>query len=295
MSFSDRVAINVPPIFLRLALAITFFWAGAGKLLETASFQGEDAARLANMGVLPQVENATPTEIIPESLPEPSASADPNAFGEPFAFVRTQDTETVTDAATNVATEAGSAIESAAEDTIDAIESTIETTQTYTAADFPEPGNYRRVYGLALVVHKAAFPSPDAEGNVRQPFWPEWAGEGRWPVVLAWAAATTELLGALLLVIGFLTRFTGLALAGTMANAAWLTQIGPALQSGDTVLGFLPNYPTFDVAAWTPLLWQFALFCAGSALLFSGAGALSLDRTGRRASDDEDAEEDDDE
>ena len=144
--------------------------------------------------------------------------------------------------------------------------------------------------GIALQIDKAARPDAGADGTTPRPFWPQWAGEGTWPVVLAWAAAATELLAAVLLVFGFLTRLAGLALAGTMVVAAWLTQIGPALQSGDTVLGFLPSYPAFGME-WTTPLFQLTLFCAGLGLFFAGGGALSLDRLGRRQ-DEDDAEDD---
>jgi hypothetical protein len=63
-----------------------------------------------------------------------------------------------------------------------------------------------------------------------------------------------------------------------MANAIWLDQIGPALQSGQTHFGFLPGYPGFDVNAWRPLMWQFTLLMAAFALACTGSGALSLDR-----------------
>ena len=63
-----------------------------------------------------------------------------------------------------------------------------------------------------------------------------------------------------------------------MVAAIWLTQIGPAMQSGVTTLGFLPSFPAFDIAAWQPLLWQFILLCASASLFFAGPGGLSMDR-----------------
>ncbi|MEM7755951.1 MAG: DoxX family protein [Planctomycetota bacterium] len=273
MTFSQRVAITVPPIFLRLVLAITFLWAGLGKVLETAPFEGAAAARLANMGVQPEIADNTPPPLpdaVPDNLPDDLPDTLPEAHDTPEALEP----------------------EARAFDTTDhAFVRTQANPEIYTAADFPEPVQFKRVYGLALVVDLATTPPPAADGTIPPSFWPHWAGEGSWPVVLAWAAVATELLAAVLLLFGFLSRLAGLAVAGTMLSAAWLTQIGPALQSGDTALGFLPAYPAFEIAAWTPLLWQFSLFCAGMAVAFAGAGGLSLDRLSRRKNTDEDEEE----
>jgi len=82
-----------------------------------------------------------------------------------------------------------------------------------------------------------------------------------------------------------------------MLGAMWLTQFGPALRSGTTVLGILPAH----AGAWAPdaagnpvygpLLWQFALLMASLALALSRPGALAVDsaifgRGSRRAGPD---------
>jgi uncharacterized membrane protein YphA (DoxX/SURF4 family) len=273
MTFSQRVAVAVPPIFLRLVLAITFLWAGLGKVIESAPFEGAAAARLANLGVQPELPADAPApfpDTLPDTLPEAHEPIDPAPPIDPIdPEARAPQSQTQAPAFVRTQTRA----------------------EVYTAADFPEPVMFKRVYGLALLVDTATTPAPGPDGTTPEPFWPQWAGEGSWPVVLAWAAVATELLAAVLLIFGFLARLAGLAVAGTMVSAAWLTQIGPALQSGDTALGFLPAYPAFEIAAWTPLLWQFALFGAGMAIAFSGAGALSLDRLGRRRDEDDDETE----
>ena len=75
-----------------------------------------------------------------------------------------------------------------------------------------------------------------------------------------------------------------------MGMAMWLTQIGPAIQSGNTWLGFLPMNDPWNVATYSVFLWQLALLAAGLALAFSGPGTLSLDRFifGRSGTADED-------
>jgi hypothetical protein len=61
---------NVAPIFLRLALGLTFLWAGWNKVFNQIEVQGEPAAILANLGVIsPPAPGVTPA---PNTLPVPS-------------------------------------------------------------------------------------------------------------------------------------------------------------------------------------------------------------------------------
>ena len=296
MGFADRVATTVPPIFLRLALAIVFLWAGLGKILATAEFSGDNAARLANMGVQPLTPANPPAtpNTGPDALPAPQPDAPLNDMPEAripgaqsYAVVRTAQSEAP--ATPDAPAEAPVEPEAEPEPTTQPLPIPA-TPQAYSADDFPTPISFRRANGLALTVQKAAFPPPAADGSLPPPFWPEWAADGNWPVVLAWAAVVTELLAAVLVLFGFLTRLSALSLAGVMVSAAWLTQIGPALQSGNTALGFLPAYDAFDIGAWTPLLWQLTIFASAMALVFSGSGALALDRLGGKRHRDDDEE-----
>ena len=101
-----------------------------------------------------------------------------------------------------------------------------------------------------------------------------WAGTAP----LALAAALTELIGGILVLVGLLTRFSAFGLTNVMLVAMWLTGFGPAIQSGSTRLGFLPDYPWFGSDQWTLLLFQFSLCGAALALVFAGPGTLSMDR-----------------
>jgi len=148
----------------------------------------------------------------------------------------------------------------------------------FTAADFPQGADVRKVVLLALVMDRAANPPLDAESNQPEPFWPGALAGKPWPNVLAWSVALTELIGGVLMLVGLFTRLGALGLASVMVGAMWLTQIGPAMQSGDTVLGFLPNYPAFDPGAWMPLMWQFSLLAASLAVFLLGSGAIGIDR-----------------
>lgn len=143
---------------------------------------------------------------------------------------------------------------------------------TYVASDFPSALRVRYMWIVALVVHESAFPK---EG---EPVWPRRMAEGRWPVVLSYAVPTTQILAGVLLVIGWQARAAALALATFLLTAMWVTEIGPAVQTGTAVLGFLPTYPAFEERPWLHLWLQFSLLCMALSVVVAGAGGVSIDR-----------------
>ncbi|MBL8757211.1 MAG: DoxX family membrane protein [Phycisphaerae bacterium] len=340
MKLSQRIALAWTPLCLRLALGVTFLWAGGGKVVEFIEVQGQSAATLANMGValapapahtpppapVPQPTNGAPKPAGPDrplpptdaepakkepekpagakaapkpgtkraqpahpdngaSTPALPADAPPSGSGK-GKVVPVSRPRTTTAALDEPPTPPGivpadaptGPIPAAKAQTAPAGGSGGPTGSARTAADFPEPVRVRRLYGLALLLHSAANPAPSPDGKPRMPLWPPQAVTGSLPVYFAWAAALTELVGGGLVLVGLLTRLSALAQAGVMAVALWLTQIGPAVQSGRTLLGFLPDRPPFSVEGWMPVLWIFALLMAALALFFSGPGVAALDQ-----------------
>ncbi|MBM4109618.1 MAG: DoxX family protein [Phycisphaerae bacterium] len=141
----------------------------------------------------------------------------------------------------------------------------------------------KRMYAIALGVHAAANPKPRDGGSTPMALLPADLGKGPWPVRLAWAASLTELIGGALIFLGLLTRFSGFSIAIVMLTAMWLTQIGPAMQSGNTIALLLPAHQAFDGEKWKDLLFQFSLFGSAMALACVGSGALAFDRALFRA------------
>lgn len=275
MNYRQRMGLGLAPLLLRLALAVTFIWAGLGKLMTEIPVSGARAAALANMGV-----RVPGTPILPApAASDPSTSpADPqpaDGFRQP-----TPGTESLVPGAPPASTPAPAA--------------TPAVPTRYAAVDFPEPANVRAVYGVALRLHAAAHPLPSTDGTQPPALWPMRLAQDATPVYLAWAVALTEVIGGVLLLVGFMTRLSALGIALIMLGAIWLDQIGPAVQAGTTVLGFLPDRPPFDTEAWRPLLLQFTLLMTALAVVLAGPGTLAIDNIlfGRpRRTDDDDDEE----
>ena len=275
----DRVGLNLPPLFLRLMLGIVFVWAGLGKVSQMFDVSGESAAALANMGVLSPAVGSVPNAT-PMPQPAPVKAPDVKPLEPKAPEVKPPD------AKQPPRTKPSGALLPAPGQARIVLVRQQAAARTYTAAEFPTPVRVRALYQLALMLRASAAPEAG-----KLSLWPASLANGSVPVYLAWAVAITELAGGIFLLLGLLTRLAAFGIACVMMGAIWLTQIGPAIQSGKTVLGFLPDYPAFDGEKWTPLFFQFALCMAALALAFCGPGRLSLDTallSGRGEEDDED-------
>lgn len=285
MAARSSTGSSVAPLFLRFALGITFLWAGLGKVLQSMPVQGEDAAILANMGVItpgshaaaPSGGQLAPTKPKDEPKATEPAKKEPKP-AEPKPEPKPDQSKPEPEEPKSPNPDAGQASSGPVLSL-----ARRQTGQTYTAADFPEPVNVRNVYMVALSLRHASRP-PDSvpAGGHAINLWPLWAATDGWPKYFAWLSALTELVGGVFLLVGFATRFAGLMIAGNMAVAMWLSQIGPAIQKGNTVLGFIPAYETWGYennhAYYETLLWQLLLLCGALALMCLGSGAIALDR-----------------
>jgi uncharacterized membrane protein YphA (DoxX/SURF4 family) len=268
MGFKDSLANSAAPVFIRMALGVTFLWAGLGKCFESDRLAPQDAAILANVGVITTEQAVRPA--VPAAQDTHSTSG---GLTLALALVQvqpnTQPPGVGKAAPQELLTPGGLAPPSQAPPpTLQ-----VSPARQYTAADFPEGATVLRLHMVTLKLVKAANPPAGAPA-----LWPKFLDRSPWPVALAYAAALTEVLCGFLALTGLLGRFAGFLLAMVMGCAIWLDQIGPAIQSGQTSLGFLPNHAGFDVAAWRPLLWQFTLLMSALSLMCTGSGGLSLDR-----------------
>lgn len=248
MLLRDRIGLTMTPLLLRVGLGVVFLWAGSSKLFVTTTFEGEAARTLAAIGV-----GANPSGAAPAA----DALHGADAEGEGAELEDAPSGE-------------GAEVESAGDAATIGDEAPIE------PAGFAGEIRARRLYSVAVQLHTSAHPESGAR------LWPAELASPRWCRVLAWSAALTEFLGGALVLVGFLTRLWGLALAGVMAVAMLLSTIGPAFIGSDSFLWFLPAHRFGEpggawVAAWTPWLFQFVLLMSALGVFFSGAGRVSLD------------------
>ncbi|HVZ31242.1 MAG TPA: hypothetical protein VG963_02390, partial [Polyangiaceae bacterium] len=186
LSPGERRAVLLAPLPLRALLGVTFLWAGLGKVLSQQSVVGQDAAVLANMGVVAPPPQPTPQPDAPsQPLPEPRADAQPRNAGQAAAPLVL-------------------AVLSASP-------------SSYQATDFPQPVQVRRLWGIALTAYHAAHPAPASTGaaGARPPFaiWPVLLSEGLFPKVQALGVTGLEIAGGSFLLIGFFTRLLSLGFA----------------------------------------------------------------------------------
>ena len=287
MRCRDHIALTLPSFLLRLTLAITFLWAGTAKIIGTTTTQGDNAARLANLGVpfiqpTPETpESDTPTEPA-TPLPDSELDSEPDTGldteSEPETDITTPPPPQ-TDPASTVP-ETDPELESDPVALLPVIRPVAQSTSPAVGSDFPEPVTIKRVYGIALLLDHSVSPGLTEDSQPIAPTMPSWLGSGRMPVYAAWATAITEIAAGLLLLIGLLTRISALSLMIVMLVAMWTTNIGPAaLQSTDAILGFIPHaQDPWSPASYNTLLWQFALVIMSLSVLLLGPGPLSLDR-----------------
>lgn len=283
---------SIAPIFLRIAIGVTFVWAGLGKLEGEMRVSGEPAAILANMGLHIAKKNAqpaapsggTPAEAPTTPTPGPAVPSDtptnppaPGADGAPPQVPPPEVSIPQPVLADGQAVGTVSPNPEAVPASV-AAAPTVKPVRTYAAQEFPKEFEVKRVYGLALMLHRASHPAPRADASMPGKLWPERMGRGTWPLFFAWSAAVVEVVGGVFVLAGLLTRVSAAGLASVMLGAMWLTEVGPAVQAGTTVLGFIPDRDWLAVDQWKTVFWQFSLMMGALALAFLGSGALGLDR-----------------
>ena len=306
----DRFALSFSPILLRLALGLTFLWAGAGKLFLTTELGPEQAATLAEIraGAAPAsapdpedaAPNAAPDQALPESQPSesrrngnlrsltdrPANQQENQSDNQPGDRPSDQSGESPADDASDDEEPNRPDPSAAAPDRAPAPGYSValvqdqDQTETETepsAADDDDPASTvaakeRMLVSVALTIHGAVHPE---KGSPRLP-----AFMASNAIAFAWAVALVEFLGGICMILGLLTRLWALGLTGVMAGVVWISEIGPAAMGAmdQTFLGFLPPVWPFNPATGMHFFWTLGLLLTAFAMVFLGAGALSLDR-----------------
>lgn len=128
------------------------------------------------------------------------------------------------------------------------------------------PVEAKRLYGIAVMLHEINHP---------------------YPVVMAWVAFVTEVVGGLLLIVGLFSRIWGLGLAVAMGYAFTLTTLAKIIDLAHAAAGsaaaispidFLQGFHALEFGDRLTCFLQIALFVMALCILFGGPGAFSLDR-----------------
>jgi uncharacterized membrane protein YphA (DoxX/SURF4 family) len=275
-AFRRSLSMNFGPLLLRVAIGATFLWAGWPKIMVKDAFPPEALATLANLGVDRAQRAATGA---------PGAPAAPGAPSNPDGALPDPSSDRGEHRVILAQSGAGAPA------------------RVYSSGDFAGPVELSRLHHVAIGLH--------AQSVGDKPVWPKALGSDPWAIRLAYAVAWTELLAGAFVLIGLFTPLSAFAIACVMGGAMWLTQIGPAtIGGGPSFLGFLPPLENFapNPMGWQTFILQLTLFAAAVSLMFSGAGAISVDRwifgsrkgdgssgEGRASynSDDDDAEDED--
>ncbi len=265
----QRLALAVPPMFLRIILALTFLWAGLGKFLADMPINEQQAHALTEMGLMgdAQTDEADAPEPAPAPTPEPRV-VEPDAPTEPTP------TQSETPEGGFDAIEApGSTPETASGTSASVVHTDRGTRLVAFQPGDPAEDELRRsrLSAILLKIHAAANPPED-----RPTLYPPGLATGRLATIQAYSVAIIEIIAGVMLLMGMLTRVWAAALFMIMLGVIWLDSLAPNILSGQVVLGFLPDRALFDMG-WVPLLWQFALLAMCGALVFSGPGAISVD------------------
>ena len=268
MTWRSRLGLDLGPVLLRLALGAVFIHAGAGKLFFTMPLSGPLAAKLVGLN-LAEPQSPEDRDRAAEELDDLAPAATDPVLSEPVPPLDSASPPTGPE-------ELPPPKHLAHPDPGDGgrkpeVTVVLPANPQAQAEEIGEITVSRRL-GLVLAMDAAA----------RRGQWPPALSTGEAMNALAWTAALTEFVGGWLVLIGLMTRIWALGLAGTMAVALWMTQVGPALTMGSgAFLGFLPPMEMEDpmrwTAAWKDLFLQFTLLCCAGALALQGAGILSFD------------------
>ncbi|MEO0511454.1 MAG: DoxX family protein [Planctomycetota bacterium] len=244
MTVSQTLASTAVPIVLRLVLGVTFLWAGLGKAFDTAVFEPEQAATLA--------EN--------ELIEMPTQGSDDRLDG---GRVRARRVFGISLMLLNGAGGGSTAPQAPLVSADDNAESPMTDT------------GFEGIEGVTVEVEAD---QAETETRYSRTLVPSLFASGAMAAVFAWLACITEIVAGAALMLGILTRIAGFVLSVVMGTAAWLTTVGPSVIAGQAAFGFLPAGNLWDPAVLSVFLWQTALLGMCLCLVMTGAGPLSLDR-----------------
>lgn len=245
MTFSQRAALHFVPLLARLVLGAAFITAGMAKLFHTATFEGENAQKLKELGVVATAYDGNPL-IFAASFEQ---QAPPPGTGSLRERNANQDNGAQDAGAGNESGAAGGDEAGTGQDqggAGDEQEPTIINVPTMSV-------DARELHRTTLLV---ANTSP---------------GLAPYATYLGWGAALTEFVGGILILIGLFSRLWGFALAVVMGTAFYYTSLSIV---GETMIyDLMPSHAN----EFHQVFAQLALFVLAFGVFLTGPGKLSVD------------------
>jgi uncharacterized membrane protein YphA (DoxX/SURF4 family) len=250
---------------------------------QDGQFTGDDAAALANAGVVTPVSTPSVTQTQPDEDPAPDEGGDAtiedgasqdgtvSGDGDPAPIGADASGEPAQDALPGHEGGDDASVDGAG---AEAAEELSEGVRGFTGDDFDEPVQRKQFFLITARIYESSQPN-----ELGSRYLPGWAGRDRGPEMLGYLVFGMVVVGSVFVLLGFLTRLAALGLMGVMLATLWVTQIAPVmLGSAPGWLGFLPAHESYSIEAWSGLLWQLLLLAGAFAVLCTGSGAISLDR-----------------
>ena len=245
MSFSQFAGSAIVPTLSRIVLALAFVTTGYNKVMTQTAFTAPQARVLQNLGV-----EVTPSGVAAANpLVVHAAYLQDEKGAEPPEQDTGEDADAEGGGDAKPAEEPPAGPGEGAEVVVPADEMK---TPSAPPADDGATFTARSLHQITLKCQAQGWPSPTS---------------------LAWAAALTELIGGALLLLGFLSRLWGLALAGTMCVAFYLESM---------IVGHVHTMSPFiyapEIARFNTTFAQLGLCVLAFGVMCTGPGPVSVDR-----------------
>ncbi len=246
MTLSQKSGVTIIPLLARIVLGFAFITVGYAKVKHVVEYSPAQAQDLAAMGVILE---AGPAPAKPTDDADADANADQTGGDE-----NAQSSAAPRSAAFALASYAQDGDANNQAETDDDEQAGGETVDAPTQLEPAEVYHGSMKWNIALLLEKNNLPEP---------------------VLMTYVATWTELVGGILILLGFLSRIWGLGLAIAMGVAFYTTSMSTYFAGFP---GGMFEIAAMDLATFNRVFVQLSLFVLAFGILLTGPGPVSIDR-----------------
>jgi len=244
MTLSQKSGVTIIPLLARIVLGLAFITVGVAKVKHVVEYSPADAQKLANMGVILEAGPATV-----KKTDDAEGEAEKAGDGEDA-----QSSAATSDASFALASYSQDGEADNQGDGGEEEQTGGETVDPPTQLEPADVYHGSMKWNIALLLEANNLPEP---------------------VLMTHVATWTELVGGILILLGFLSRIWGLGLAIAMGVAFYTTTMS-------TYLGGFPNsifrIAAEDIPLFNTVFSQLGLFVLAFGVMLTGPGPVSIDR-----------------